>query len=262
MRKHCIVNILIFEFTFLLCEQMDWGDNDYLVAESDTIQGRENIQLIVAMVGDSINMECQVAFTSTPVSQVRWRIDGKLETKDDVPIQVTKNGEVFIEDHLRLDNITAEMDGSTVSCEYSKGQYGGSVEAIFRVFQLEIELTDKNCNSLDKDIKLVFRENNRSSPAEETVDEKIKARISEITNLKPNQITADKSGYWVMLSIHTVQASEAILDMKPELDKVQEILNIKTKVCALASNPTSAFSPLDREENVFCGRGELTGYNQ
>ena len=115
MRKNCIVNILIFEFTFLLCEQMDWGDNDYLVAESDTIQGRENIQLIVAMVGDSINMECQVAFTSTPVSQVRWRGDGKLETEDDVPIQITKSGEVFLGDHLMLENITAEMDGSTVS---------------------------------------------------------------------------------------------------------------------------------------------------
>jgi hypothetical protein len=57
---------------------MDWGENDYLVDESDTMQGRENIKLIVATVGDSIELKCHVAFTSEPVSEVQWRIDGKL----------------------------------------------------------------------------------------------------------------------------------------------------------------------------------------
>ena len=31
---------------------------------------------------------------------------------------------------MMIDNITAEMDGSMVSCEYSIGQYGGGVEVI------------------------------------------------------------------------------------------------------------------------------------
>jgi hypothetical protein len=52
-------------------------------------------------------------------------------------------------------------------------------------------------------------ENNRSSPAEETVDKKLKARISKVTDLNPDKIKADKSGYWVRLPIHIVQASEA-----------------------------------------------------
>jgi hypothetical protein len=63
-----------------------------------------------------------------------------------------KNCEKFLEDHLIIDNITAEMDGSTVSCEYSKGQYGGSVEAICRVFHGEIEQTEEVCKyALDGD---------------------------------------------------------------------------------------------------------------
>ena len=43
----------------VLPEQMDWGDNQN---HSYTTQGRENIKLMVAMVSDSINLECQVAF--------------------------------------------------------------------------------------------------------------------------------------------------------------------------------------------------------
>ena len=71
MRNILPVVILIFYSAFVLCEQMDWGENDYLVDESDTIQGREHIKLIVDVVGDTIELECQVAFTSEPVSEVQ-----------------------------------------------------------------------------------------------------------------------------------------------------------------------------------------------
>ena len=110
------------------------------------------------------------------------------------------------------------------------------------MFLLVIELNDTNCNSLDENIKLVFRENNRSSPVEETVDEKIKARISK-------------------LPIHLVQASEAILEMMPELMKVKQILDVKTNGCVLAFIPYSGFFPWDSEQNVFCWRGKLMGYH-
>ena len=43
MRNILPVVILIFYSAFVLCEQMDWGENDYLVDEFDTIQGREHI---------------------------------------------------------------------------------------------------------------------------------------------------------------------------------------------------------------------------
>ena len=142
----------------VLPEQMDWGDNQNLVEESDPIQGRENIKLMVSMVGDNIELECQVAFTSMPVSDIRWKIDGKLQNSEYVPIVETKNGEVFVEAHLNITNIEEEMDGSTVSCEYSKGQYGGGVEAVLRVFRLEIEISEQVCDTLVGDIKLLFKE--------------------------------------------------------------------------------------------------------
>ena len=113
------------------CEQMNWADNPDLVEESDTIQGREHIKQMVVLVRDSIDLECQVAFTSNPASKIRQKIDGKPETKVNNTSIVSKNGEVFVEDHLVITNLT---ESSTVSCEYSKGHYGAGVEAILRVF--------------------------------------------------------------------------------------------------------------------------------
>ena len=119
------------------CEQMDWGDNPNLVEESDIIQGREHIKQMVVLLGDSIDLECQVAFTSNPASKIQWKIDGKPETKVKNTSNITKNGEVFMEEHLVIANLTKSMASSTVSCEYSKGLYGAGVEAILRVFTLE-----------------------------------------------------------------------------------------------------------------------------
>ena len=143
-------------------EQMDWGYNADLVEEADTIQGREHIKLVVLLEGDSIDLECQVAFTSNPVSEIRWTVDGKgVDNTNDATV-VTRNGEVFVEEHLRID-VTAEMDGSTVACNYSKGQYGASVEAVFRIFKMKIELSEDICNACDGEVKLVFKESTRAS---------------------------------------------------------------------------------------------------
>ena len=135
--------LMVFNLFPVLSEQMDWGDNQNLVEESDPIQGRENIKLMVAIVGDSIDLECQVAFTSMPVSDIRWKIDGKLQSSEDTPIVETKNGEVFVEAHLNITDIGEEMDGSTVSCEYSRGQYRGGVEGVLRIFRLDIEISEE-----------------------------------------------------------------------------------------------------------------------
>ena len=98
----------------VLGEQMEWGDNPDLVEEFDPIQGREHIDLMVVLVGDNIDLECQVAFTSQPIREIRWKIDGKLETKSNDTIVETKNGEVFIEEHLKIAYIMVmDMDGST-----------------------------------------------------------------------------------------------------------------------------------------------------
>ena len=176
------------------CEQMDWGDNPNLVEESDTIQGREHIKQMVVLLGDSIDLECQVAFTSKPASKIRWKIDGKPETKVKNTSNITKNGEVFMEEHLVIANLTKSMASSTVSCEYSKGHYGAGVEAILRVFTLKIIISKENWKNCEGEAKLVFRERNRSSPAEGSVHKRIKTRIYNLT--KSNNITVDNSGYY------------------------------------------------------------------
>jgi len=181
-----------------LSEQMDWGYNADLVEEADIIQGREHIKLLVLLERDSLDLECLVAFTSNPVSEIRWTVDGKgINNTDDATV-VIRNGEVFVEEHLRIDNVTAEMDGSTVACNYSKGQYGASVEAVFRVFKMEIELPEDICDTCDGDVKLLFRGSNRTSPAELNVDKRIKDKIQAVT--KAQEIQVDNSGY--SISVH------------------------------------------------------------
>lgn len=188
---------------------MDWGDNPNLVEESDTIQGREHIKLMVLMVGESIDLECQVAFTSEPVSPIRWKINGKKKEKDDDPIKFDYSGEVFVEDHLRLVNITEDMDSSTVSCEYSKGQYGASVEAVLRVFKLETT-EEYKCNECT--VSLTYKEIKRSSPAEDSVDKRLKAKIEDLYENAVREIKVDSSGYFVKLPLGTVIAKKLIQD--------------------------------------------------
>ena len=197
------------------CEQMDWGDNPDLVEESDTIQGRDHIKQMVVLVGDSIDLECQVAFTSNPFSKIRWKIDGKPETKMKNTSSVTKNGEVFVEEHLVIANLTEALASSTVSCEYSKGHYGAGVEAILRVFTLEIIISKENWENCEGEAKLVFRERSRSSPAEESVNKRIQERIHQLT--KTNEITVDHSGYLVTLPLPVIQTNEGIVNMQPKL---------------------------------------------
>ena len=134
---------LFFLLPSVLSEQMDWGNNPYLVDESVTIQGREHIKQAVVMVGGSIDLECQVAFTSEPVSKIRWKIDGKLTDDAENQTEEIKNGEIFVEDHQKIVNITADMDGSTVSCECAIGQYDASVETVFRVFSADQDIPEQ-----------------------------------------------------------------------------------------------------------------------
>jgi hypothetical protein len=68
---------------------------------------------------------------------------------------------------------------------------------------------------LSMEMELVFKEKERRSPAEETVDEKIKSRIAELINVTADKISADKSGNWVKLPIQTVLALDAIIEMRP-----------------------------------------------
>jgi len=211
--------IVILPVLSVFGERMDWGDNPNLVEESDTIQGREHIKLMVLMVGESIDLECQVAFTSEPVSPIRWKINGKKKEKDDDPIKFDYSGEVFVEDHLRLVNITEDMDSSTVSCEYSKGQYGASVEAVLRVFKLETT-EEYRCN--DCKVILTYKEIKRSSPAEESVEKRLKAKIEELFENNVNDIKVDSSGYTLKLPLRTVLDKKLIKNEDALMKKLEK----------------------------------------
>eukprot|EP00092_Neocalanus_flemingeri_P004324 GFUD01004649.1.p1 GENE.GFUD01004649.1~~GFUD01004649.1.p1 ORF type:complete len:317 (+),score=49.52 GFUD01004649.1:130-951(+) len=206
------VLLMLLGLCSVLCEQMDWGDNPDLVDQSNPDQGREHVKLMVALVGDDIDLQCQVHLTSEPVSAISWEIDGHPENSQKEPVVTTKNGKVFIEENLKIPNITEEMDDKSVKCRYAKGQYTGSQEAILHVFKLEIEISKEVCDACEGDVKLVFKESVKSSPGEANVQEQIQSKITEMTSQTPQ---VDQAEYTLTLPFATVQANKQILAMRP-----------------------------------------------
>ena len=150
-----------------------------MVDEVDIIQGREYTKGMVVMVGDSIELECQVGFTSQNVSHIIWKVDGKTQSKTSLQIEESKKGEVFIKDHVKPSHIDKVMDGSAISCEYSTGCYGGGVEVNLRVYKLDLELTEEVCYAQEGEAKLIFTRCTR--PTDANIKSKIVSRIVRIT---------------------------------------------------------------------------------
>jgi len=180
-------------------ENMKWGPHADLVDEMGKIQVRENNKMAVVMQGQDITFECRVTFTTDPPKNIVWKIDGRIINDHEKQEVKTDEDDVHIKGHLKLSNITKDMDGKTVTCAYSKGRYGDSIEAILRVFSLNIEASKEACDECKDgvDVKLVFKESLQKSPAESTVDERIKAKISDLTNVKVKDIVVSQSGYSV-----------------------------------------------------------------
>ena len=63
---------------------------------------------------------------------------------------------LLYETKYRYETKNEVMDGSTISCEYSKGYYGGSVEVNLCVYKLNIELTEEACYAQEGEAKLTF----------------------------------------------------------------------------------------------------------
>ena len=203
--------------SFARSENMDWGPQADLVEEANKIQGRENNKRMVVMKGENINLECKVTFTSSPANLIIWKIDGQTQKDNVVPqVNETMNGDVHIKGNLTINDISQDKDGKTVSCEYSKGIYGESILAVLRVFTLEIKTSGDACDTCTGDVTLVFKESERKSPAESTVDERIKAKIKEITNTK---IKVDEFGYKVTIPANAALKDISLLKMKPTFTK-------------------------------------------
>jgi len=211
-------------------ENMKWGQNPDLVDEVDKIQGRENNKMAVVMQGEDIRLECRVTATSDPPENIVWKIDGRRTNYHEQQIKETDEDDVHLKGHLELKNITNDMDGKTVTCAYSKGRYADSIEVILRVFSLYIEASEKACKECreDTNVKLVFKESIQKSPAESTVDKRIKAKIEDLT--KKNGITGNTDGY-------PVSAPASIL-MNPDIIALTPTISVdgeQVQTCQCAS---------------------------
>jgi len=164
--------ILILSLSSVSCEQMSWGDNPDLVDETNPSEGRDHIKLMVAMVGDTIDLNCRVLFTSKPVSKIKWTVNGNVNINPENATVTEDTNGVFIEEHFKI-TITEDMDGNEVSCEYGKDGYFGTREAILHVFTKK-EYCD-NCTT-------VFYETKTNSPGELLVEKRIKEKIVQITS--------------------------------------------------------------------------------
>jgi len=213
-------------------ENMKWGPNPDLVDEVDKIQGRENNKMAVVMQGEDIRLECRVTATSDPPKNIVWKIDGR-KTNDHEQQMVEKDeDDVHLKGHLELKNITKDMDGKTVTCAYSKGRYADSIEVILRVFSLNIEASEKACKECrdDTNVKLVFKESIQKSPAESTVDERIKAKIKDLTKAD-DIITVNTYGYSVSAPA-SILKDPAVTALTPTISVDGE--QVQTCKCASA----------------------------
>jgi hypothetical protein len=201
----------------VLTENMEWGTHADLVDEVDRIQGRENNKRVVLMQGENIMLECIVAFTSDPASKIVWRVHGEVRDATEEQEEESKGEDVDIKGHLRLSNISSSLGGKTVTCEYSKGRYGDSIEAFLRVFTLKIEASKEACDNCKGNVKLVFKESEGETPAEETVDKRIRAKIKDTTG--HDDITVDKAGYSVTVAARDILTSPDISSMMPVIYK-------------------------------------------
>jgi len=197
------------------CARLDWGSDPDLVPEDELIQGREKVRLMLLLVGENRSLTCELAFAKDPVdyTDLIWRIDGRVV--DDGRFGGQKEefqGEMFLEEHLGIGVVTKEMAGSSVTCEYSKGQFGASVEAILQVFEIEIEVQSP------RSLKLTFRD--FSSPSQEVVGsdtnlgKRLHQKIKEMLGNK-NIIHSDDTGYFVNITKAHVCAKKYLRYLNP-----------------------------------------------
>jgi len=230
--------LLVLLVSHVWSENMDWGPHPDLVDEANKIQGRENNKRMVVMQGDDIKLECRVTFTSDPPNKIIWKIDGQIQNNIKPQTEEPKNADVHIKGHITLPNISKSMDGKTVSCEYSKGMYGESIVVFLRVFTVAIKLSEDACVACKGTVELVFKESERESPAESTVDERIKAKIEKLTKTKQDEIQVDNFGYSVTALAEEILTNPSILKMKPTLTK--DGLSIAANQCDCVSLKASA----------------------
>eukprot|EP00092_Neocalanus_flemingeri_P028576 GFUD01031032.1.p1 GENE.GFUD01031032.1~~GFUD01031032.1.p1 ORF type:complete len:911 (-),score=155.86 GFUD01031032.1:100-2832(-) len=203
--------VVMLTLSSLMAEQMDWGDNADLVEKIKYIEDRKNVKLLVVFEGEDIDLECQVFYTSEPVGNIVWKIDATEEETNKKPILSYEYGEVFIQSHLQMSNISRDRDGSTVSCNYAKGQYGGSVRAVLAVFMMQF------CQAGGGDVRVVANEAGRDSPGETFVEDRIKDKIRNITG--EHKVMTENGEYSVTVPYNSLIGNIKLTHLYPQLVK-------------------------------------------
>eukprot|EP00092_Neocalanus_flemingeri_P070536 GFUD01086597.1.p2 GENE.GFUD01086597.1~~GFUD01086597.1.p2 ORF type:complete len:116 (-),score=29.14 GFUD01086597.1:7-354(-) len=103
-------------------EKLEWGDHPDLVKPEIVTQSNKHSKLLVVFVGETVDLTCKVLFTSQPVSDIKCYGNGRRIMKPENHTVEIQDGYALIEDTFKIGNITEEMDGTAVSCEYSKGK--------------------------------------------------------------------------------------------------------------------------------------------
>ena len=143
MLNAVLSSVLCF-ISLVVSEKMTWEDNLDMVKESDTNQ-------LVLLHGQNIDIVCQVNQASDG-GHIKWSMDGKPFKNPDKPILTKEKGDWLMKSHLKLVNVTEEMDGVTVECIYSQfiviDKFGSwnswTLQTVVNVFTVTEERENKN----------------------------------------------------------------------------------------------------------------------
>eukprot|EP00092_Neocalanus_flemingeri_P009412 GFUD01010126.1.p1 GENE.GFUD01010126.1~~GFUD01010126.1.p1 ORF type:complete len:402 (-),score=65.04 GFUD01010126.1:368-1396(-) len=177
------------------------------------------VNLLVCLVGDSIDLRAIVNGRHYPLKTMEWEINGKVE----------KVGKLLMEENFMIENITEEMDGTNVSLHYeiftkTHKSYPSwtpfKAEAKLSVFKLTILASKQVCMTGEGDLLLIFKQatQNRKKDRRKVspLGKKIKLIIEDLTG--SNKIKSLNSGYSVTLPFDKVRHMKKVFDMKPTLE--------------------------------------------
>ena len=116
------------------------------------------------------------------------------------------------------------------------------METVLRLFsEFLLSKSEEACDICNGNVKLVFKESEGGSPAEATVDKRIRAKIKDMTG--HDDITVDKAGYSVTVAARDILTSPDISSMMPVIYK--DMAQVSPDQCQCGpSEKTDAVSPL------------------
>ena len=223
---------VLLAITSVMTEQIDWFDKDNpdLVKEAEYTQRRKHIKQLVVIEGEDINLKCWVAFIKEPVSKIVWKVDRQVQENDEQPIMQTSIDDDYVHllSHYKISKVSRAMDGTTVSCAYFKDPWGGRVVAVLAVFKMDLCLS----GSRNDDIMINFKEANGSSPGEINIENRIKAKISNLTG--EDQIRSENEEYSVTAPYGSLRENQRLIELHPQLitdglDRIQPCQGVTSK---------------------------------